>query len=162
MAKKLFYFLSLWWALNFNWNCGITDFAVLKCVLSTMYIFCDRLNVHCQHTVFFVTAQCIFLWQVDLGMEVNITGIATQGESYQKQFWTEKYTLNFSRDGVSFFADTPPLDGKNAAGDEHNRVIINDTCIKNCCTQRCNVINQWMIVMIVNCSCLAFVFMVCH
>ena len=73
-------------------------------------------------------------------MEVDITGIATQGESYQKRFWTEKYTLNFSRDGVNFFADTPPLDGKIAAIEEHKQVIIND--IKNCCTQRSNEINQ--------------------
>ena len=73
-------------------------------------------------------------------MELNITGIATQGESYQKRFWTEKYTLNFSRDGVNFFADTPPLDGKNAASEEHKRVIIN--YIKNCCAQRFDMINE--------------------
>ena len=72
-------------------------------------------------------------------MEVNITGIATQGESYQKRFWTEKYTLNFSRDGVNFFADTPPLDGKNAS-EEYKQVNIN--YIKNCCAQRSDVINQ--------------------
>ena len=56
---------------------------------------------------------------------MDITGIATQGESYQKRFWTEKYTLNFSRDGVNFFADTPPLDGKDAPSEERKRVIIN-------------------------------------
>lgn len=94
--------------------------------LSTIYFFCDRLNVYCEHSVFFCdsTVYMYSLWQVDLGMEVNITGIATQGESYQKRFWTEKYTLNFSRDGVNFFADTPPLDGKNADSEEHKRVII--------------------------------------
>jgi len=58
-------------------------------------------------------------------MDMDITGIATQAESYQKWFWTEKYTLNFSRDGVNFFAYTPPLDGKNTASEEHKGVIIN-------------------------------------
>lgn len=70
------------------------------------------------NTVYFI------LWQVDLGMEVDITGIATQGENYHKRFWTEKYSLNFSRDGVNFFSDTPPLDAKNAPSEEHRRVIM--------------------------------------
>jgi len=64
-------------------------------------------------------------------MDVNITGIATQGESYQKRFWTESYTLNFSSNGIDFYAHTPPSDGTNK---EDKRVIIN--YIKNCCTQR--------------------------
>ena len=57
-------------------------------------------------------------------MDVDITGIATQGDSYHKRFWTEGYTLNFSRDGTNFFADTPPLNAANAPSDEHRRVIM--------------------------------------
>ena len=121
------FYLKLW----YYWLCC----TYYKCILWAQCIFCDRLNVYCE------LVQRIFLWQVDLGMEVNVTGIATQGESYQKRFWTEKYTLNFSRDGVNFFADTPPLDGRNVASEEHKRVIIN--YIKNCCAQRSDVINEW-------------------
>lgn len=60
--------------------------------------------------------------QADLGFVVDITGIATQGVGEIKEF--DYYTLNFSRDGVNYFADTPPLDAKNAPDDEHRRVIM--------------------------------------
>lgn len=57
-------------------------------------------------------------------MEVDITGIATQGDGYLTKYWTERYTLNFSRDGINYFADTPPQDPENLPSDEHRRVNI--------------------------------------
>ncbi|XP_078342156.1 uncharacterized protein LOC144627995 isoform X2 [Oculina patagonica] len=62
--------------------------------------------------------------EVDLGMEVDITGIATQGDGYLTKYYTERYTLNFSRDGKNYFADTPPQDPKNAPSDEHRRETV--------------------------------------
>lgn len=57
-------------------------------------------------------------------MIADITGFATQGEGYERRYWTVQYTLEFSRDGINYFADTPPLDTNNAPSDEDRRVVI--------------------------------------
>ena len=57
-------------------------------------------------------------------MIADITGFATQGEGYERRYWTVQYTLDFIRDGINYFADTPPLDTNNAPSDEDRRVVI--------------------------------------
>ena len=42
--------------------------------------------------------------QADLGMITDITGFATQGEGYIRKYWTEKYSLRFSQDGIHYWA----------------------------------------------------------